>query len=375
MKLRRSLATCTVTAALAAGTAGAVAVPTAAHAVTGAPAAGTTSMAAPSPSSGLALATSWPTPRRGVVLGYPSRTTGAKSYLLATGNGGNSWTKLTAPPIAYPADNDQPDVTWSGGTIAVTNGNRIAVSTDNGKHWTAEKLSALPGSIFITELAVVHGRVFGLVYTSARVSVYASATSPGTMQPVPGLSASGDEADGAVTAAGGVLQVDLGQEHISQRYWYSRNGRAFTSAPLPCAATQVAYLGGVRAGKVIALCTDGASSASFGQTLARPRVAGTVGGTFHPVGTAAELPNVQSFAAASPQAMTAGTEGGLVSTGDAAAQWASALTEANGAQCTDLAFPGTTTGYVACSTVNSAGKQTGTVYRTTSSGRSWTALS
>ena len=100
-----------------------------------------------------------------------------------------------------------------------------------------------------------------------------------------------------------------------------------------------------------------------------------LGGTFHPVGSAAELPNVQSFAAASAQDMTAGTEGGLVSTADASASWTSALTEANGAQCTDLAYPGTATGYAACSTVTSTGKQTGTVYRTTNSGKSWTALS
>ena len=58
------------------------------------------------------MSASWLTPQRGIVLGYQQRAANAKPYLITTGNGGKTWQSLTAPPTPYPADNDQPNVTW-----------------------------------------------------------------------------------------------------------------------------------------------------------------------------------------------------------------------------------------------------------------------
>src|SRR5271170_2779289 len=79
----------------------------------------------------LPMATSWPTPQRGIVLAYPSRIAGARAYLIMTGNGGRTWRSLPAPPVAYPADNDQPDATFADGVIVVQDGTHIVVTRDD----------------------------------------------------------------------------------------------------------------------------------------------------------------------------------------------------------------------------------------------------
>jgi hypothetical protein len=48
------------------------------------------------------------TAKMAAVVAYPSRAAGAKPGLFETGNGGNTWEKLTAPPVPWPADNNQP---------------------------------------------------------------------------------------------------------------------------------------------------------------------------------------------------------------------------------------------------------------------------
>ena len=62
----------------------------------------------------LPVATSWPAPLRGIVLGYPSSTAGDRPSLIVTGDPGRTWRPLPAPPVRY-ADKGQPDVTWRAG--------------------------------------------------------------------------------------------------------------------------------------------------------------------------------------------------------------------------------------------------------------------
>lgn len=373
--MRRATAMVAAVVAVAAGAATAATIPAMARTVVRDTSATTVSSGtAAIPSGLLAMATSWPTAQRGIVLAYPSRTTGAKPYLLGTGNGGKSWASLTAPPLPYPEDNDQPDAVWSDGVVAVTDGTHVDVTTGNGKHWKADKLSGVSGSFFVSNLAVAGGRVLVLVHTSQATSLYSGIASSGALTRVRGLSFNGPGIYGDISTAGAV-QVDLGNGVTSQKYWYSRNGKSFTSAPLPCGVTQQALLGGVRSGNVIALCTDGESAIAPGETKAQLGIAGRLGGTFHPSGSATVLANVQDFAAASVDAATAATEGGMIVTANAGETWKSELTEPNGAFCSDLAFPGPTTGFVVCTTVNNAGKEIGTVYRTTNSGKSWNSLS
>jgi hypothetical protein len=323
----------------------------------------------------LPVATSWPAPLRGIVLGYPSRTVGARPSLIVTGNGGRTWRALPAPPLRYPADHDQPDAAWAGGIIAVTDGRHIFATGDAGRHWPAERLAGASGGFYVDHLAIADGRVFALVTTARNTSaaVYSGLVQAGVLRPVPGLSITGSTSYGDITAAG-ALQVDLGANFAAERYWYSRDGVHFTAAPLPCPAATMALLGGVHAGRVSALCNGNPSDVAPGINDKQVWAAARLGGTFGPSGPVFITPNQEGFAAASARAMTVATIFTLAVTVNAGRTWAAALIQGNGAVWSDLSFPSATTGVVVCATTSSANQQVDTVYRTTDAGRTWHPL-
>jgi len=352
----------TATAACVAGAAAAIAVPAAAATAT-----------ARVPRGLLATATSWTTAQRGIVLAYPSMNAGAKPYLFETGNGGRTWQSLTAPPVTYPLDHDQPDVTWVGGVIAATDGTHIVATRDTGKRWSAERLAGVSGSFDVAQLVIASGRLFALVTTPKSAAVYSGTAQSGVLRAVPGVSIPGTYTYGSISAQG-TLQVDLGADYTAERYWYSRNGTAFVKAPLPCPAPTVALLGGVRSGKVTALCTDPPSTVGLGETDGQLSIAPRLGGAFAASGPVFDLPNPLEFAAASAQDMTVATGGDIMVTSNAGKSWTAQLAQPNGAFWNDLAFPTATTGVIVCSTLNNSSKFVGTVYRTTNAGRTWKAL-
>jgi photosystem II stability/assembly factor-like uncharacterized protein len=335
--------------------------------------------AVPSPGAGRAIprgllpvATSWPTPLRGIVLGYPSRTVGARPSLIVTGDGGRTWRPLPAPPVRYPADNDQPDATWAGGIIAVTDGTRIVATRDAGRHWSVERLAGASGAFYVDHLAIASSRVFALVTTvgNTMAAVYSGPARAGVLRPVPGLSITGSPSYGDITTAG-ALQVDLGANFAAERYWYSRDGVHFIAAPLPCPAATMALLGGVHAGRVSALCNGRPSDVAPGINDKQAWAAAQLGGTFRPSGPVFVTPDQEQFAAASAHAMTVATIFTLAVTVNTGRTWAAALTRGNGAVWSDLSFPSATTGIVVCATTNNANQQVATVYRTTDTGRTW----
>ena len=350
------------------GVAGAAAIPAVAGAATLDGSAGSGSTAVPR--GLLPMSASWTSTQRGIVLGYPSRTTGAKPSLLETGNGGKSWATLTPPPVTYPADDDQPDAVMSRDVIAVTDGTHIEVSADNGQRWAADKLCGVSGSFYVARLTVSYGRVFAVVTQPNSAAVYAAAPSSRMLRQVPGLSVSGPESYGDISNVG-ALEVDLGSGQPAEKYWYSSNGTRFTAGRPPCPAADQAFLGGVRSGKVVALCSDGPSAIGLGETAARLQVAGRLGAAFTGSGPAFDLSNIEDFAAASPTAATIATEGDLLVTANGGKTWQPTLIQGNGAFWTDLAFPTSAVGYVVCSTVNNASQFVFTVYRTTNGGKSW----
>jgi hypothetical protein len=322
----------------------------------------------------LPMSTSWQTPLSAIVLGYPSRTTGATPYLLETSNAGRTWRTLPAPPVRYPADNDQPDAIWAGGVIAVTDGTHIFVTRNGGRNWSADRLPGVSGNYYVDKLVIADGRLFALVTTATKAVLYSGLTQASVLSPVRGLSITGALAYGDITLVG-TLQVDLGANYSTEHYWYSRDGVHFISAPLPCPASTTALLGGVRAGKVIALCNGGPSDVGPGENDKRVWVAPRLGGTFSPSGPQFVSANEQDFTTASAQDLTVATTFDLEVTFNVGKTWTSELGQNNGAFWTDLSFQSATTGVVVCSTVNNAGKEVATVYRTTNAGHTWQALS
>jgi hypothetical protein len=321
--------------------------------------------------------TSWTSPQSGIVLAYTSLGAGARPYLFVTGNGGRTWRSLPAPPVPFPVVVNEPVATWADGVIAVTDGAHITVTRDSGRHWSAVRLAGASGA-FINKLVIANGRMFALVQTQSggtgSETVYSGLVQSRVLCPVRGLTVKGSTAYGDISTTG-VLQVDLGVNYVAQRYWYSRDGVHFVSAPLPCPATTLALLGGERAGRVIALCNGDPSDPAPSMNRKQVWIAARLGGSFRPSGPVFVSPNEERFAAASAQDMTVATIFTLSVTFNAGHTWADKITEPTGASWTDLSFQSATTGVAVATTVNNVGQLVGYVYRTTDAGHTWHVLS
>jgi hypothetical protein len=332
--------------------------------------------AAAAPAAGprlLPMATSWPTPQRGIVLGYPSRTAGARPSLLFTANGGRTWRSLPSPPVAYPADNDQPDAAFADGVIVVQDGSRIVITHDQGRRWAAERVAGVSGRRYVSGIAIGRGRVFALVTTGTTTALYDGPVAGDVLRAVRGLSITGPHTYGDISAAGG-LQVDLGSAGGRGRYWYSRDGARWAAAPRPCAMAASVLLGAVRAGRVLALCSGSPSDIGLGQNDKRVWAAARLGGVFRPSGPALDSANQQGFAAASAADLTISTTFALYDSVNAGRTWRAELIKPNGASFSDLAFPSAAVGVVVVNSVTDAGREVGAVDRTTDGGRVWRAL-
>ena len=274
------------------------------------------------------MATSWPTPQRGIVLGYPSRSAGARPYLIMTGDGGRTWRSLPAPPLAYPADNDQPDATFAGGVIVVQDGTHIVVTRDDGGRWSAERLARRRP--FLRRRGCRHPR--------ARIRASDERHGDGRVRAGHGRRA----ARGPRAFCQGF--ADVRRHHRDGRaagrprsrsrrrtVWHSRDGLHFVAAQLPCPVATSALLGGVRAGTVIALCSGSASDVGLGQNDKRVWVAARLGGAAAPSGPVFDSANGQGFAAASARDMTISTTFALYVTANGGRTWTAALIAPNGA--------------------------------------------
>jgi hypothetical protein len=279
--------------------------------------------------------------------------------------------------VPYPGSKGQPDAAWADGIIAMTDGRHIFATRDAGRHWSNERLAGASGGLYVGRLAIASSRVFVLVSkvgsATGSTAVYSGRVQAGVLRPVPGLSITGAESYGDITAAG-ALQVDLGANYAAERYWYSRDGVHFIAAPLPCPAAKTALLGGVHAGRVSALCSGSPGDVGAGINDKQTWAAGQLGGTFRPSGPVFVSPDQEEFAAASARAMTVATIFFLAVTADAGRTWTATLPQGNGAVWSDLSFPSATTGVVVCATTNNALKQVSTLYRTTDAGRTWHSL-
>jgi hypothetical protein len=333
----------------------------------------------------LPQSTSWITPERGIVLGYTSPTAGAKPYLYQTSDGGLRWQRLDPPPVRWPADDNQPSVTWADGVITVDNGSRIVLTRDGGKRWSPLRLpglSASTGRYLVSGPTITDHRMFAEVdkYGSntraGSSAIYSGPVTGDTLRPVPGLSVKsvkGGETYGAISSSG-VLQIALGHDYSAGRYWYSRDGLHFTPGPLPCPASMVASPGGVPGGKPVALCNGEPSGVGIGQNSNQIWTASRLGGTYHPSTPVSDSPNSHGFAVASGKDMVILTTFALMATFDGGHKWTNELTANSGAFWSSLAFLSATTGVVVRNTINNSGQFIAELYRTTDSGRAWHAL-
>jgi len=339
-----------------------------------------TAAATAPPSTYEPLSASWPSPKSGLVLFGKGYDLGGTPYLFRTANAGRTWNRIAMPTAM--ADGT---VYEGAGDILAANWNdtRFAVTRDQGRRWSAVHLARVPAgtSAVAYNITFADGRVYALVQLHPKsgpnaLKVYSAAASANTLAPMRGLSmaATGPLPYGDLTARGGTVQVVLGDMSSTERYWYSRDGVHFRTAPRPCPvdrlASPVETFGGVAA-----LCSDAPAAVNPGVTDMRVWETGHLGGTFHPAGPTFISGDPQSFAAVSAEKMTLVNQFQLLGTSDAAKTWTVKKTEPNGAFWPYLAFPSATTGFALTDTVNSAGHNEGILYRTTDGGHTWKAVS
>jgi hypothetical protein len=232
-------------------------------------------------------------------------------------------------------------------------------------------------NLSISDLAVTRDRIVAVITqqkaTRSTTTLYSGAASGTSMSPVPGLSVTGNGTYGFLSTQGG-LQVAFGAGYTSEHYWYLRGSTAFTSAPLPCPASEVPQPGGVRDGRPVVLCSQPPSTVAPGATLAQIHIAPRLGGTFSASGKDSQVPNPLGFAVASDTAMTLAASPGLGATFNAGGSWAPVVKDPNGSFWNSLAFPSATVGVATSTTVNSSGQLVGYAYRTTDAGHRWTTL-
>src|SRR5213079_633904 len=139
--------------------------------------------------------------------------------------------------------------------------------------------------------------------------LYSAAAGSPVLAPVPDFTATGGITYGDL-ANGGGLQVALGADYGTERYWTSADGVHFTPAEPPCPDGTVASLARVRDRQVVALCNSSPGSPQPGSTERRLRHAPRLGGPFSGTDEAPFTGITQGFAAASPASATIAAEGG-----------------------------------------------------------------
>ncbi|HET6706115.1 hypothetical protein [Amycolatopsis sp.] len=324
--------------------------------------------------------TSWTGPDTGYVLGYSPCAGTWCPALLGTSDGGRHWRRLGAPPMPLPDNHNHVALRVFGDRVAyVSDGVRVRTTRDGGATWQPVALAGAREPYYLSEIAETGGRVFAILttYGEGRGStrLYSATAGSPVLAPVPGFAVTGGLTYGDL-AVGGGLQVALGADYGSERYWTSRDGTRFTPAAPPCPDGTVASLDGVRERQVVALCSGSPGSPQPGSTERQLRHAPRLGAKFGDDGVAPFAGIHQGFAAASPTAATVAAVGGgvgfLHSTADGGRTWETFALTDRGFALTDLDFPGRGTGVVVDGQPDADGGSA--VYRTTDGGHTWREL-
>ncbi|MEV6876055.1 hypothetical protein [Amycolatopsis sp. NPDC051128] len=324
--------------------------------------------------------TSWTGPDTGYVLGYSPCAESWCPALLGTTDGGRHWRRLGAPPMPLPDNHNHVALKFVTDRVAYVNdGVHVRTTRDGGRSWHPVGLAGAREPFFLSKIAETGGRVFAVVttYGEGRGStlLYSAAAGSPVLVPVPGFAVTGGLTYGDL-AVGGGLQVALGADYGTERYWTSRDGALLTSAASPCPEGSVASLAGVRDQQVAALCSSSPGSPRPGSTERLLRHAPRLGGTFSGADAAPFTGITQGFGAASPSSATVAAVGGgtgfLHSTADGGRTWTTTVLADRGFALADLDFPGRGTGVVVDGQPDAAGGSA--VYRTTDGGRHWSEL-
>jgi hypothetical protein len=332
-------------------------------------------------------ALSWLDASHGYVFGYADcPSSPACGFLLHTQDAGASWQRLTAPPIALPANHNHVRLSFAtASTGFASDGETLEATYDGGQHWSTVSLRGLDPTelIDLSSIAVFNGRLYVVGSKNggaAGALVYSGPVTANTLNPDPALAppAGGAYDYGQVLSDGRTLQVVLGVQYQLERYWIATNGHRLAPAPAPCpVASMTPTLAAPRGGKVLALCSGDPADPQPGQQQRQLAVAPAPGAAFT---LAAPLPFAgltATFDAASSTAATVATEGGgvnfLYGSFDGGQTWSTTATIPDRLGTYDLHFVSATTGYFVSGLPDDANGPSA-LYRTTDGGRSWATI-
>lgn len=324
--------------------------------------------------------TSWTGPDTGYVLGYSPCAQSWCPALLGTTDAGRHWRRLGAPPMPLPDNHNHVALrAFRDGVAYVSDGVHVRTTRDGGATWQPVVLAGAREPYYLSKLAETGGRVFAMLTTygddRGSTRLYSGTAGSPALVPVPGFAVTGGLTYGDL-AVGGGLQVALGADYGTEKYWTSRDGVRFTPADPPCPGGTVASLAGVRDRQVVALCSSSPGSPQPGSTERELRHAPRLGGVFGDADAAPFAGINQGFDAASPASATVAAVGGGVGflhhTGDGGHTWTTTELPERGFALTDLDFPGAGTGVVVDGQPDAYGGSA--VYRTTNGGQTWQEL-
>jgi hypothetical protein len=320
--------------------------------------------------------TSWTGPGTGYVLGYSPCGKSWCPALLRTTDGGAHWRRAGTPPVSLPDNHNHVALTFVGDRVAyVSDGVHLQVSRDGGATWHRVGLAGAREPYYLAKVAETGGRVYAVVTAPGWARLYSAAAGAPVLVPVPGFAVSGGITYGDL-AVGGGLQVALGADYGTEKYWTSRDGGRLTPAAPPCPGGTVASLAGVRDRQVVALCSSSPGSPQPGSTERQLRHAKQLGGAFSGDDAVPFTGITQGFGADSPSSATVAAIGGgtgfLHHTADGGHTWTTTVLSERGLGLTDLDFPGRGIGVVVDGQPDADGGSA--VYRTTDGGTSWREL-
>jgi photosystem II stability/assembly factor-like uncharacterized protein len=339
----------------------------------------TTPAAASAPTGFLPSSTSWLDATQGEVFGYAPCGAGLCPRLLATKDGGISWSVVNEPPVKLPDNHNQVKLTTVDlKNTFVSDGTTLWATNDANRSWYPVTLAGLASPCFISKVVMSHNRVFVMASSYGNgeagfTQIYSGAPGAHTLRPVLGFTATGGLTYGDIAVDGDVIQAYLGADFASEQYGFSTDGIHFKAAPWPCPPAEFATLGGIRDGEPVVLCNGSGGSPAPGAMTKRVWTAPALGGTFAASGPSSSAGITQGFAAASATHLTIAAVGGgaclLHSSFDAGKSWTTTELSERGFGLFDLHFVTDKIGFVVDG-VPDAGEGSA-IYRSTDSGHSW----
>ncbi|MCP2257352.1 Uncharacterized protein LX15_001037 [Streptoalloteichus tenebrarius] len=331
------------------------------------------------PAGFVPTSTSWADVDHGWVLGFVPDSGTPRPVLLATGDGGATWTPRTAPEITVSPSSAQVRVHLANERDALaTNGETIFATHDGARSWHLVELPDTGPRVDVGSIASNETNSYMMIASGSeedqRTRLFSSPVDQTRWSPVPDVAVP-VVVGGSVVASGSAAFAALSGPGVPGRFWSTEDGGAWRESAPPCPESDMAsWLALVPRDRsaVYAVCAyrgELPTGHSY-KDLKRSEA----GGPFQLLGRAPTTGVMRGLAVpTSSSALVAAVGGGfafLYRTTDGGRNWETVLRQ-EPPEFLDLAFQDAAHGVVFRGTGTG---DTGAVLRTTDGGATWREL-